>query len=431
MDGKASRAQLLDAFSAIAASLRIADIDILKKGDAEFTSIVRASFDDAFVPLPHSVLAEHKLIDSAPEAPSLSREIVKSPEGKDVYCALSKFRMPDGTDGLIVIQAKAAPDKSADEILSFFVKAVSLIGGTGTSPSDPSAEKFKAELAKLRHIQAKLFPKFGKVEGLDIASVYLPVELMSGNFVDAFYLDPSLYQITACNVSGFDASSAFTGSAIRTLIRSFSSKNVVPSALIDLVNGKLQKIITDVHFLIYLVTIQVNPATGRVKMSSLGDIDTIFYSAAKKKTFSLNRSSIGMELAKRVTLKDINIQLDPGDTLLYFSTGVKQATTEDGSKQYGEERLAENLLRAAGNASVEIVHGITQEIYEFSNYSPLDNDMILVAIKRSPLPAAPEPAAPQKSAPQKAAPEPAVQQKEPARDTPQKDSSLKSSEKPS
>ncbi len=423
MDGKASRTQLLDAFTAIAGSLRIADIDILKKGDGGFTSIVRKHFDEAFAPLPLSALAGQRLIDSAPEAPSLSRTTVKSADGKDVHCALSRFRMPDGTDGLIVIQGNAAPDKSADEILSFFVKAVSLIGGTGTSPADPSAEKFKAELAKLRHIQAKLFPKFGKVEGLDIASVYLPVELMSGNFVDAFYLDPNLYQIAACNVSGFDASSSFTGSAIRTLIRSFSSKNVVPSALIDLVNGKLQKIITDVHFLIYLVVIQVSPSTGRVKISSLGDIDTLFYSSAKKKIFNLNRSSIGMELAKRITLKDINLQLDPGDTLLYFSTGVKQATTEDGAKQYGEERLAENLLHAAGNTSVEIIHGITQDIYEFSNYSPLDNDVILVGIKRSPLPASPEPAIPQKATPQKAAPEPAAQQQE------QKGSSLKDAEK--
>ena len=70
-----------------------------------------------------------------------------------------------------------------------------------------SVEQYKSQIGNIREMQAKLFPKFSNIPGFDIASAYLPSELMTGNFIDSVYLDNNTYMIVACDVSRYGSSS--------------------------------------------------------------------------------------------------------------------------------------------------------------------------------------------------------------------------------
>ncbi len=56
--------------------------------------------------------------------------------------------------------------------------------------------------------------------------------------------------------------------------------------------------------------------------------------------------------------------------------------TEDGRQIFGESRIHETLLNMKEDKSLDIVHDMVEAIYNFSNYSKLDDDIVLVCVKR-------------------------------------------------
>jgi len=278
-----------------------------------------------------------------------------------------------------VFQKESPFDDTGVKLLSFFSEILSLVEETSESGKN---EKYKKELINMRNMQAKLFPKFDDANGLDIAGVYLPFELMSGNFIDAFRLSDDVYQIVACDVSGYDASSSFIGAAVRTLVKAMSSEKIVSSALIEIIVTRLNKMISGIRALVYLTIYQINTRTGQTKISSYGDITTILYRAKKGKSLSLKDSRIGMDLAKRNTYKDITLVLDPGDCLLFYSKGVINVSTEDGRSVYTEQRLIDKYMEYSDSSSMEMIHSVIDSLYEFSNYSGITDDILMVGLKK-------------------------------------------------
>lgn len=246
-----------------------------------------------------------------------------------------------------------------------------------------SNQKYKDELLKLREFQARLFPKFDNVTNMDIASVYLPADLMSGNFVDASYVNEDIYQILICTVDGYDASSAFTAASIRTIIKTNSGKRIVPSAMIQLILKKLDKIIQGLHSLIHITIVQINVKSGDCRLSSLGAPNLIYASPSAKKIEGVNASPTGKILSKRKDFMDISIHLNPGDILLYYSNGITKAYSNRENEQYGINRLARAMYNSIKEESVFITHAITDSIYEFTEYSTFEEDIILLAAKRT------------------------------------------------
>ncbi len=89
------------------------------------------------------------------------------------------------------------------------------------------------------------------------------------------------------------------------------------------------------------------------------------------------------ELMKmRNILKDITLQLEPGDALFYSSTGAKSVTSEDGAMIFGEDRLIQHFIKNMQSPSLEIVHNLTDTLYEFSNYCQNENDILLLSVKK-------------------------------------------------
>ncbi len=347
-------------------SISISSIEFVENHSGSLTSLYNKTFDTDFAPMTFNEILEQGKLDNATEPAHLT---LSAKNGTGVYCSIYPVLSENENHGYLVIQHGKPFGETGPILMSFTAEVLSVIEKSCSmeKATTSTEHKFKEELMNMRNIQAKLFPKFEDLTGLDIASVYLPIELMTGTFIDAQFLDNTNYQIVTCDITGYDASSSFAGASIRTLVRSFSSKSIVPSGLIELITSKLSKVISGIHALIYITVFQINTQTGRAKLSSYGDISTYFFSSKKKGVVPLSRTSIGQDLSKRNIIKDITLQLEVGDVLLYFSSGTRSVTTEDGSQVIGEERLLQHFIKNIKNPSLDIVHNLTDVLYAFSN----------------------------------------------------------------
>jgi len=348
-----------------------------KEGDSLLNIIQELKTNEEFKNLTIEEILKEKDF-SVEEQENFISLSLKNEADKEIFILIFIIKRKNSNKLFLLFQNSKKFAESSITILTCYADIFKMLEKAIPDGKDP----YKEKLVSMRNMQAKLFPKFTDVPGMDISSLFLPVELMSGSFIDAFFISENVYQIIACNVSGFDATSSFLASTIRTLVRSFSSNKLAPSSLLSLIIEKMKKMIMEIHSLIYLTIYNIDTKSGRVSISSYGDISTLYYSKKNHKIINLNKTKIGIELTKRGAFKDLSFTLDIGDALFYYSMGVINATTEDGTKIFGEQNLIQELAENIESTSNELSLTLTEKIYDFTNYSQLDEDVMMIAIKR-------------------------------------------------
>ena len=83
----------------------------------------------------------------------------------------------------------------------------------------------------------------------------------------------------------------------------------------------------------------------------------------------------------RRVLKEMEIQLESGDVLLFYTDGVNEAENAKG-EEFGKERLQERFAALAEDGAEGIVEHLPQEVKAFANGHPQNDDITLVAIER-------------------------------------------------
>jgi len=291
------------------------------------------------------------------------------------------------TIDLLIVESKNPLNENIDNIIAYASDVINnfSLSMEEQQTSPDNTDRFKKEIGNMRDIQVKLFPKFDEINELDIRSAYLPAEIMSGTFIDGIFLDSTTYQLTACDVSEYGPASSFIGAAIRTIIRSDASQKKVPSVMIESIKNKIKNMISgsEGSSNIYLTIYQLNLKTGKVIISSLGNITTLFYTKKRNGLIDLASTEAGKLFSNRNFLKDMTINIEPDDVLLYYTRGIRQAKAENSEIEYGLEKLKSEMKANINSGSLEIVHSIIESVYEFTDYAELKEDIILISIKRT------------------------------------------------
>ncbi|HNX23272.1 MAG TPA: SpoIIE family protein phosphatase [Spirochaetota bacterium] len=376
---------ILAPFENIAKKSGIEYIEFLNGGENN-KSLYKKSYSADFPYLAYEVLESNPAFKSRDLNIPARLELTSKYEFK-IFCHIYPLKRGNAITDLLIIETKTAADDDIESLISyisaviinFFMNLV--VEKTATDNSD----KYKKEIGNMRDIQAKLFPKFDEIKELDIRSAYLPAEFMSGTFIDGIFLDNTTYQLSACDVSEYGPASSFVGAAIRTIIRSDASQKKIPSAMIESINNKIKNMISGPagSSSIFLTIYQLNLKTGKVVISSLGNITTLFYTKKRNGLIDLASTETGKLFSNRNFLRDMTVNLEPGDALLYYTRGVKKARPENSDTEYGLNKLKDEMKLNIESGSLEIVHSIIESIYEFTDYAQLNEDIILISMKRN------------------------------------------------
>lgn len=376
---------ILAPFENLAKKSGIEYIEFLNGGENN-KSLFKKQYSLDFPYLAYEVLESNPVFQSRDQNMPVHLELTSKYEIK-IFCHIYPLKRDSSITDLLIIETKAAANDNMDSVISFISGIINnfFMNLVVEKCSSDNADKYKKEIGNMRDIQAKLFPKFDEIKELDIRSAYLPAEFMSGTFIDGIFLDNTTYQLTACDVSEYGPASSFVGAAIRTIIRSDALQKKIPSAMIESINNKIKNLITGSagSSNIYLTIYQLNLKTGKVVISSFGNITTLFYTKKRNGLIDIASTETGKLFSNRNFLRDMTINMEPGDALLYYTRGVKKAKAENSDTEYGLEKLKAEMKSNIESGSLEIVHSIIESIYGFTDYAQLDEDIILIAMKRN------------------------------------------------
>ncbi len=249
-------------------------------------------------------------------------------------------------------------------------------------------KQLQKEIQVAQEIQHMLLPTvFPDVEGYDLATFYDSAKEVGGDLFDFVRVDEHTIGIAVADVSGKGVPGSLIMTMIRTALRLEARANTNPSDVLSRVN---EFVVDDMKKGMFVTTfyIVLDSRNREIHYSSAGHNPMILHRSSTKQTYYLNPPGfpVGISLPDRElfrqTIKNDSIKLREDDILVIYTDGITEAMNPD-RELFGEERFLESIRRHAHLSAKEFVEHVRDDILQFTQGAPQNDDITFVAVKEN------------------------------------------------
>ena len=94
----------------------------------------------------------------------------------------------------------------------------------------------------------------------------------------------------------------------------------------------------------------------------------------------MNESGMPLGIAPNQQFEELNVQMRPGDSLLFYTDGITEAMNS-ANEMYGKHRLLE-AVASCGAPACDLVKSLVTSVERFCNSSPQRDDICITAVRR-------------------------------------------------
>lgn len=247
-------------------------------------------------------------------------------------------------------------------------------------------QRLEEELTIGREIQLSLLPQAcPELPGWDFAATYRPARQVGGDLYDFFELpgEPRRLGLVIADVTGKGVPAALFMAFSRTIIRLESLGTASPAGALILTNRFIAQDNTPSLFLsAFYATLDIH--SGRLAYANGGHSRPLWLRAASGEVNELAARGIVLGAFQDIDLEEREIEVAPGDVLVFFTDGVTEAFDATG-RLFGEERLQAVVAAQPDADASQILKAIIAAVEDFSQDTPPADDFTLFVVKRQPL----------------------------------------------
>jgi sigma-B regulation protein RsbU (phosphoserine phosphatase) len=237
------------------------------------------------------------------------------------------------------------------------------------------------ELEEARIIQGVMLPAQPlRSEGILISHECQPVTEVGGDYLDYFHLSDGTIGLYVGDVSGKGLPAALYAALAVGTLRGIQKTGMMPSRVVSLLNQRLLlRGIPGRHTAIQYAVF--DPATGEMRIVSAGMPGPLLLRGNTCSTLKV--AGIPPGLFPQVEYDEYKIQLQAGDSLLFFTDGLTDARSVD-DEEFEEARLHKTCLEHSSASPLELLEHIFCEIQKFSTDCRQYDDMTATLFQYSP-----------------------------------------------
>jgi len=233
------------------------------------------------------------------------------------------------------------------------------------------------DLDKARRFQKLLLPRaFPPLPGLHGVVRYVPSERLSGDFYDFYPLGPTRLGVLIADVAGHGVSAALYTGMLKSEMQWVFQDWEHPGALFDRINERLQALVRNRYITAILAVFDLE--ARRVRYVNAGHPGFLGHDG---RSWESTGTPLGMLPDPRYETREA--PLAPGDRLLFFSDGLSEAMSPDGS-EFGLERIRDAFVSAHARSSKEALDALFGAARAFTGQSDFHDDATAFMIEYRP-----------------------------------------------
>ena len=245
-------------------------------------------------------------------------------------------------------------------------------------------QRLEQELAVGQQIQLSMLPQASPVvPGWEFASFYQAARQVGGDFYDFFELpgEPERLGIVIADVADKGVPAALFMALSRATIRAAALEGRSPSTTLRQANELLLKDSRDSLFVTAFYAV-LDIHNGWLTYANAGHNRTMWLHAGTGEVGDLYARGIALSVLENIELEEREIEVAPGDTLVFYTDGVTEAIDVAG-QPFGEERLR-SVVAAAPDANADaVVSAVVDAVRAFAGAASQSDDIALFVVKRT------------------------------------------------
>jgi sigma-B regulation protein RsbU (phosphoserine phosphatase) len=252
-----------------------------------------------------------------------------------------------------------------------------------------SVTRVEQELEIARQIQSNLFPStLPQAAGLTLAATCLPARETGGDFYDVVALggleqhsrEGAVLGIMVGDVSGKSIPAAMLMAVARSIARSEARDHQKPEAVMRETNSLVALDVPPRTF-VALCYATLDMERRRLALANAGQLAPLRRRPdGRVEYLEVNGPTFPLGIAPDVPYVALDVDLAPGDVLVFYTDGIVEAQNSD-RELFGFERL-EALVRAEGHLPPQqLIERVLAAIEDFIGPVPQHDDMTLVVLQ--------------------------------------------------
>jgi sigma-B regulation protein RsbU (phosphoserine phosphatase) len=242
------------------------------------------------------------------------------------------------------------------------------------------------DLQIAREIQRVLLPSIApSVNGFEISGLNVPARQVSGDYFDYIEVDNERLGIAIADVSGKGVPASLIMAICRSVLRSQAPENPSPADVLGKVNRQLYPDIKEDMF-ISMAYVILDHARNRVTLARAGHDAPLLYKSSERSVTLVKPPGMAVgidsgDVFDRIT-RDFSIELERDDCLIFYTDGVTEALNAEGD-EFGLERMTQSVQESVNTGAYAVINHLTEEVRSFVGSQPQNDDITLVAIRKT------------------------------------------------
>jgi len=239
-------------------------------------------------------------------------------------------------------------------------------------------QRMDQDLKAARKLQRVLLPRTAPaLQRLEIGIRSRPAREITGDVYDFFVPEEDDAVIAFGDVSGKGAAAALYGALIAGLLRTLAPSMRKPSELIVLLNETLLERKVDAQYATLSIA-RWTPSLSRLTLANAG-AEPLFI-CRRGEIIKPRAEGVPIGLLDDREYEEVEIQVEPGDAILFFSDGVEDQLNAAG-EDYSRPRVSNLLKRHAQAPAQAIADAYFADLDEFRGSTIITDDQTVVVLK--------------------------------------------------
>jgi serine phosphatase RsbU (regulator of sigma subunit)/ActR/RegA family two-component response regulator len=242
-------------------------------------------------------------------------------------------------------------------------------------------QEFDFELDLAAEFQKTFLPKkkdLAAFTGVKCDFIFIPLQKVSGDFIDITKLEESIYGYFISDISGHGVAAALISSMLKVFFSLYGKDVLSPELLYEILNQEFFSYLNSGEYFTSFYGIYFEEEKKFV-YTNANHPSPLLLKIKTGEIVPLNSDGFFVGVFKDTKFEEKEVLLEAGDRILFYTDGVTESKNPD-LKEFGEERLKEIYKREAQSSISELIQKIKKEVYDFTG-GPIEDDITIAIIE--------------------------------------------------